>query len=396
MRAPFDYDVAMSLRTVTIFGVVVSLLGGVSLGVAAFWSTTYYVGETRHERLLLSAAREIQESYVKEVDADDLVDHAIRGMVDALDGHSAFLDDDALIALEEETRGRFGGIGIKVGMLKGYVTVASPMVGTPAARAGIAAGDRLIEVDHRSLKGRTLAEAVRELRGEPGTQVHLRLRREAQVQPLDFDIIRATIASVTGEMLSPGVGYVRIYQFDRPTHTDLQDLVAELKREGPLAGLVLDLRDNRGGLLETAVDIADAFLTSGIIVTIEGRRGQGPQSFHAISDDIAEGAPIVVLINGLSASASEVVAGALQDRGRAIVVGSKSYGKGSVQTVVRLGSRAIKLTTAHYLTPSGRKIQADGVTPDVALPPNQGESEQDYDRRLFETALAELQEITRG
>ncbi|MCY4059801.1 MAG: PDZ domain-containing protein, partial [Gammaproteobacteria bacterium] len=205
----------MALRPITIIGVVVSMLGGVSLGVAAFWSAVYYDTDARHERLLVSAAREIQGSYIAEVDPDDLVDNAIRGMVEGLDGHSAFLDNDALVVLDEETTGRFGGIGIEVGMVDGLPTVIAPITDGPAERAGIAPGDRLIEVDHRALEGRTLSDAVRDLRGEPGTPVHVRIKRPARTEPLDFDLTRDSIASVVSRLLATGTGYIRIYTFDR-------------------------------------------------------------------------------------------------------------------------------------------------------------------------------------
>ena len=384
------------MRPVTLIGVVVSMLGGVSLGVAAFWSAVYYEGEARHERMLVSAAREIQGSYIAEVDPDDLVDNAIRGMVEGLDGHSAFLDDDALVVLEESTSGRFGGIGVDVAVVDGHVTVISPMTGGPAERVGIAAGDRVVEVDHRPLEGRTLSEAVDVLRGEPGTPVHLRIRRQSITEPLDFDITREWIASVVGRMLAPGVGYVRIYQFDRPTRADLEEAVEDLRRQGPLSGLILDLRGNPGGLLEVAVEVADAFLTEGVIVTIDGRQARAQRRFYAADDDIVAGVPIAVLIDGLSASASEVVAGALRDRGRAVVVGSRSFGKGSVQSVIRLGSGALKLTTAHYVTPSGHPIQDGGVAPDIRVLPEASESRRAYDRRLFDRALAELRRTGTG
>ena len=383
----------MALRPITIIGVVVSMLGGVSLGVAAFWSAVYYDGDARHERLLVSAAREIQGSYIAEVDADDLVDNAIRGMVEGLDGHSAFLDDDALVVLDEETTGRFGGIGVEVGMVDGLPTVIAPIADGPAERAGIAPGDRLIEVDHRALEGRTLSDAVRDLRGEPGTPVHVRIERPARTAPLDFDLTRDTIASVVSRLLSPGMGYVRIYQFDRPTRADLDNAISNLQQEGALTGLVLDLRSNPGGLLEVAVDVADAFLTDGVIVTIEGRQARRQRTFHATSAAVAEGVPIAVLINGQSASGSEVVAGALKDRGRAVLVGSPSFGKGSVQSVIRLGSGALKLTTARYLTPSGRSIDAGGVVPDLRVAKHADETPQGYDQRLFDAALQELQKI---
>ena len=386
----------MALRPVTIFGIVVSMLGGVALGVAAFWSTIYYEGDARHERLLVSAAREIQGSYIAEVDPDDLVDNAIRGMVEGLDGHSAFLDDDALIVLEESTSGRFGGIGIDVAMVDGHVTVITPMAGGPAERVGIAAGDRVIEVDHQPLEGRTLSDAVNELRGEPGTPVHLRVRRQSSTEPLDFDITRESIASVAARMQAPGVGYVRIYQFDRPTHTDLEAAIKDLRSQASLSGLILDLRGNPGGLLEVAVEVADAFMTEGVIVTIDGRQERVQRRFYATAGDILAGAPIAVLIDGLSASASEVVAGALQDTGRAVVIGSRSFGKGSVQSVIRLGSGALKLTTARYVTPSGHTIQDGGVSPDVRVMPQTRESRQSYDQRLFDTAVAELRTTGAG
>lgn len=386
----------MALRPITIIGVVVSMLGGVSLGVAAFWSAVYYEGEARHERQLVSAVREIQGSYIAEIDPDVLVDNAIRGMVEGLDGHSAFLDDDALVVPEEETTGRFGGIGIEVGMVDGHPTVIAPIAGGPAERAGITSGDRLIEVDHRPLGGRTLSDAVRNLRGEPGTAVHVRIRRPSEAEPIDFDLTRGAIASVVSRLLSPGTGYVRIYQFDRPTRTDLDNAVEELQQQGPLSGLVLDLRGNPGGLLETAVDVADAFLTDGVIVTIEGRQAHSQRTFHANSDIVAEGVPIAVLINGQSASGSEVVAGALKDRGRAVLIGTQSYGKGSVQSVIRLGSGALKLTTAHYLTPSGHSIDEGGVVPDIRLPRRPDETRQDHDKRILDAALGELQKTATG
>lgn len=380
----------MVLRTFTLLGVVASMVGGVCIGIGVFWSTTYYSNETRQERMLVSIAREIHEHYVEEVPDRSLVDNAIRGMVQGLDDHSTFLDVDALLALEEDTSGRFGGIGIEVGMVDGFVTVLSPLDGTPAARAGIAAGDRIVEVDHESLKGRTLTEAIGGVRGKVGTVVHLRVRRVTLGETLDFDVTRDLIASVTGRMLSPTHGYVRIAQFDRTTGDDLAMMVADLQRDGPLGGLVLDLRNNPGGLLEAAVDVADAFLSGGLIVSTEGRLPDNRQDLYADADDLVGGAPLAVLINGRSASASEVVAGALQDRDRATVLGSESFGKGSVQSVMRFDGRAIKLTTARYLTPSGRSIQAGGIEPDIRLARVEREGREDYDKRLLAAALDAL------
>ena len=380
----------MVLRTFTLLGVVASMVGGACIGIGVFWSTTYYSNETRQERMLVSIARDIREHYVEEVPDRNLVDNAIRGMVQGLDDHSTFLDVDALLALEEDTSGRFGGIGIEVGMVDGFVTVLSPLDGTPAARAGIAAGDRIVEVDHESLKGRTLTETIDEVRGKVGTAVHLRVRRVALGETLDFDVTRDLIASVTGRMLSPTHGYVRIAQFDKTTGDDLAMMVADLQRDGPLGGLVLDLRNNPGGLLDAAVDVADAFLSGGLIVSTEGRLPDSRQDLHADADDLVGGAPLAVLINGRSASASEVVAGALQDRDRATVLGSESFGKGSVQSVMRFDGRAIKLTTARYLTPSGRSIQSGGIEPDIRLARVEREGRKDYDKRLLAAALDAL------
>jgi len=385
----------MSLRPITLLGVVACMVGGVCIGIAAFW-TAYYDETAHQERLLLNVVREIRDHYVEDLPGNTLVDNAIRGMIDGLDDHSAFLDEAALLVLEEETSGRFGGIGLEVGMVDGYITVLSPLDGTPAARAGIVAGDRLIEVDHEPLKGRTLTEAVDELRGEPGTTVHVRVRRVALDESLDFDLTRDMIARTTGRLLAPGMGYVRVVQFDRMSGADLEAIVGELQRDAPLKGLILDLRSNPGGLLEAAVDVADAFLADGPIVSVEGRQPEERQAFEADPGDIIGGASLAVLINSRSASASEVVAGALKDRGRATLLGTRSFGKGSVQSVVRFEGRAIKFTTASYVTPSGKVIGPGGVAPDIVLAPGERELREDYDQRLLAVALASLEDDAQG
>ncbi|MYD97859.1 MAG: S41 family peptidase [Gammaproteobacteria bacterium] len=384
----------MVLRPITLLGVVISMVGGLCIGVAAFWTVNYYEESAMRERLLVGVAREIRDHYVEEVATTDLVDDAIRGMVEGLDRHSGFLDQDGLQALEQEASGHFGGIGLEVGMVDGYITVLSPLDGTPAARAGIVAGDRLIEVDHTPLKGRTLDEAIGDIRGQPGTTVHLRIRRAAQRASLDFDLTRDRIASVTGRLLSDAVGYVRLSQFDKTSGTALTAVVEELQAATPLTGLVLDLRNNPGGLLEAAVDVADTFLAGGLIVSTEGRGTESHGEYDADTDDILNGAPLAVLINDRSASAAEVVAGALKDRERAILLGTASFGKGSVQSVMRFEGRAIKLTTARYVTPSGVSIDSNGVAPHIEVPRSAGERRADYDKRLFAAALAALSDAT--
>ena len=258
-------------------------------------------------------------------------------------------------------------------------------------------GDTLIEVDHRSLRGRTLRETVKDLRGEPGTQVHVRLRREGVQTPMDFDLVRAAIrvSSVRSRLIEPGYGYVRIAQFQNKTPQDLREAVQRLadESEGGLRGLVVDLRNNPGGVLGASVDVADEFLDEGLIVYTEGRDEKPELRFLADDGDILEGAPLVVLINRGSASAAEVVAGALQDHGRATLVGTRSFGKGSVQSVLRLqGKRAIKLTTAHYYTPNGRSIQASGIDPDITVPISDTDSADAYDALLLAAAMRQLKE----
>ena len=368
---------------------------GVAFGVMAFQE---FVGELRFGRDISSLGavlQRVQDAYVEPIDEKTMTENAIRGIVDGLDKHSSFLDASALRDLREETTGSFGGIGIDIGLVKGYITVIAPLDDTPAAKAGLRAGDTLIEVNHRSLKGRTLRETVKDLRGEPGTDVHLRVRRDGAAAPLDFDLVRADIRvnSVRSRLIEPGYGYVRIAQFQNRTPGDLREAVQRLADEsaGGLLGLVVDLRNNPGGVLGASVDVADEFLDEGLIVYTQARDKKAEIRFMAEDGDILDGAPIVVLINRGSASAAEVVAGALQDHGRATVVGTKSYGKGSVQSVLELeGRRAIKLTTAHYYTPNGRSIQASGIDPDIALPMSKKDSAAAYDAMLLATAMRQL------
>lgn len=314
----------------------------------------------------------IKQDYVEPVSDKKLLEDAIRGMLSGLDPHSAYLASEEYKELQEGTTGQFGGLGIEVGMENGFVKVVSPIDDTPAQRAGIKAGDLIVRLDDKPVKGMTLADAVKIMRGEPGSQIVLTVIREGEEAPLKFELTRDIIKvkSVKNRLLEKNYGYLRISSFQSGTGQSLLEALDELKKEneGPLKGVVLDLRNNPGGVLNAAVDVSDAFIESGVIVYTEGRIKNSEMRFNATPDDVLNGAPIVVLINGGSASASEIVAGALQDHKRAIIMGEKSFGKGSVQTILPTSNgAAVKLTTARYFTPSGRSIQAEGIEPDVTL-----------------------------
>jgi len=314
----------------------------------------------------------IKSDYVEEVEDKVLLEHAIRGMLSGLDPHSSYLGDEEYKELRVGTRGEFGGLGIEVGLEDGFVKVIAPIDDTPAQRAGIQAGDLIIRLDDKPVKGMSLNEAVNIMRGKPGTSISLTLLREGVDKPVELKIERDIIRvdSVKSRMLEPGFGYLRVSHFQSRTTDDLLKAVGKLKKEAAdgLNGLVLDLRNNPGGVLNSAVSVSDAFLENGLIVYTEGRVEDSKLEFKAGPDDVLAGAPMVVLVNGGSASASEIVAGALQDHKRAIILGEQTFGKGSVQTVIPVDrSSAIKLTTARYFTPSGRSIQAEGIEPDIAL-----------------------------
>jgi len=314
----------------------------------------------------------IKNDYVEDVEDSELLESAIRGMLSGLDPHSAYLDHEQFKELQVGTTGEFGGLGIEVGMEDGFVKVIAPIDDTPAKRAGIKAGDLIIRLDDTPVKGLTLNEAVKIMRGKPGTILKLTVVREGVEQPLKIDIKRDVIKvkSVKSRMLEEGFGYVRISQFQSKTAENMVDAIDDLKKEsgGSLKGMVLDLRNNPGGVLNGAVAVSDAFLKKGLIVYTEGRVNDSKLRFNATPDDIIDDAPLVVLVNQGSASASEIVSGALQDHHRAIIVGTRTFGKGSVQTILPLSNgTAVKLTTARYYTPAGRSIQAEGIVPDIAL-----------------------------
>jgi len=315
----------------------------------------------------------IKSDYVEAVDDKTLLQSAIRGMLAGLDPHSSYLDAEEYQDLQVGTSGEFGGLGIEVGMEDGFVKVIAPIDDTPAERAGLEAGDLIIRIDEKPVKGMSLNDAVNVMRGKPGTRINLTILREGDDRPFDVDLERDVIqvASVKSRTLEPGYGYVRISHFQSHTTEDLLSALNEIEKAngGALKGLVLDLRNNPGGVLNSAVGVSDAFLVGGVIVSTKGRVEDSQLEFKAGPDDVLEGAPIVVLVNAGSASASEIVAGALQDHKRAIIMGSPTFGKGSVQTIVPIDDiTALKLTTARYYTPSGRSIQAHGIAPDIELP----------------------------
>ncbi len=312
----------------------------------------------------------IKADYVEPVDDKKLLRDAIQGMLAGLDPHSSYLDPEGVKDLRVGTEGKFGGLGIEVTMEDGLVKVISPIEDTPAARAGIKPGDFIVRLDEKPVKGMTLNDAVKIMRGKPGTDIVLTVMREGQPKPLKFTLTRAEISmqSIKQRMLEDGYAYVRITQFQANTGENLKDALNKLKLQskGTLKGLVLDLRNNPGGVLNAAVTVSDAFLTSGLIVYTEGRVADAEMRYSATPPDLVNGAPIVVLVNGGSASASEIVAGALQDHKRAVIMGTKTFGKGSVQTILPMsGGAALKITTARYFTPKGRSIQATGIVPDV-------------------------------
>ena len=316
----------------------------------------------------------VQKNYVDDVSTDQLIDGAINGMLSSLDPHSAYLTPDLYKELQVDTRGSFGGLGIEITQRNGVLTVVSPIEDTPAFRAGVKSGDQIIKIDNEFTKDMTLLQAVKLMRGPEGSKIALTIRRENVPDWLDLTLKREVIQikSVKYRVLEPHYGYLRITQFQERTEHDAKSALAAMEKEaGGLQGLVLDLRNNPGGLLSQAVKVADLFLDSGLVVYTEGRLENQAQKFYAHKGTGNTDFPMVVLVNGGSASASEIVAGALQDHKRALVLGTQTFGKGSVQTILPLaeGDAAIRLTTARYFTPNGRSIQATGITPDIIMEP---------------------------
>jgi carboxyl-terminal processing protease len=371
----------MSLKTRGILVLVIGTIMGLSLsfggGVLAnrdkpgrqdlAWEQT---------RLMAEVMERVHRDYVEPIDDTELMDSAIRGMVSGLDRHSEFLDADEYRDIRNSTAGKYSGVGLEVSTQDGAIMVIAPIDGTPAQRAGIASGDEIIEIDGVSVRNSGLNDAIGKMRGHAGTPLTIKVRRQDYDDPLTFHLTRQkiTVASVRHEVLQPSYGYVRLSQFNESTADELSRAIDEMTDEvqeqtgDMLAGLVLDLRNNPGGILDSAVEVSDLFLDEGIIVTAEGRTPESRFRRDAEIGDIMDGAAVVVLVNGGSASASEIVAGALQDQGRALIIGTTTFGKGLVQTVMPLSKgRAIKLTTSHYYTPSGDSIHETGITPDIVV-----------------------------
>lgn len=364
-----------------LYGVLIGTLLGTFLGL-----TTQVYADTKKQKELpyvelkqfTHVIDQVKKHYVEDVEDEALFEEAIRGMLAGLDPHSAYLDKDSMRELKTSTSGKFGGLGIEVTSEDGFVKVVSPIDNTPASKAGIQPGDLIIRIDDTPVKGMSLNDAVALMRGPKGEKITLTILRQNADAPIVVELTREIIKvdSVRAEILEPGYGYLRISHFQAGTGKDVKTALNKLEKEngGKLGGLVLDLRNNPGGVLEASVDVSDVFLDSKkighdrLVVYTEGRMPSSKMREHARTGDALQGAPIVVLVNSGSASASEIVAGALQDHGRAIIMGTSTFGKGSVQTVIPLqDDNGLKLTTALYYTPSGRSIQAEGIVPDITL-----------------------------
>jgi len=321
-------------------------------------------------RIFTEVLNRIRSAYVEPIDDKTLLENAIKGMLAGIDPHSTYLAADDYDQLQESTTGEFGGLGVEVGIEDGFIKVIAPMDGSPADRAGVQAGDLIIKLDDTPAREVTLGDTIDLMRGEPGTSVVLTILREGVSDPFEITVTREIIQarSIRYRMVEPGYAYIRIGTFSVDTGDEVKNALNKLYEDNDIKGIVLDLRNNPGGVLQSAVGVVDAFIDEGLIVYTEGRVENADMRFEASAEDASRGAPLVVLINSGSASASEIVAGALQDHQRAIIMGTASFGKGSVQTVLPLtNDRAIKLTTALYFTPSGRSIQATGITPDIKV-----------------------------
>lgn len=321
-------------------------------------------------RIFAEVLERVRLAYVEEVDEKKLLHAAVRGMLMELDPHSSYLEPEDFEELQISTQGEFGGLGIEITMEEDAVTVVTPYDDTPASKAGLKPGDTIVAVDGDSVKGKNLQEVVKLLRGDIGSNITVTIVPKGSDSPRNIDMVRDRIEvqSVRHKMLRPGYGYVRINQFQTRTGDDVRNALRNLQQDAPIKGLVLDLRNNPGGILTGAVEVADLFLRNGLIVYTEGRMREERLQYEATPNTLIPDTPMVVLVNGGSASASEIVAGALQDHSRAVLAGQRTFGKGSVQSVLPLsGDSALKLTTARYFTPAGRSIQADGIHPDVVF-----------------------------
>lgn len=363
----------MSLKTRAILVVVIGVVMGLSLSLSGkLVSVEPTLDEEQlaweQARLFAEVMELVKQDYVEPIDDAELLESAVRGMVSGLDPHSAYLDAEEYREIRISTTGSYTGVGVEIGEVDGVIRVISPLAGSPAARAGIRSGDEIIAVNGVAMDLGNLEEVLGRMRGRQGSKVTLTIARNGEL--IDHEMRREIIrvASVHSEIMDPSIGYVRLSQFSETTPRELSRAIDKLhdQNKGLLAGLILDLRNNPGGVLDAAVDVSDLFLNSGVIVSADGRSADSHFKRSAHRGDILDGADIVVLVNEGSASASEIVAGALQDHGRAVVIGTSTFGKGLVQTVVPLSQgRAIKLTTSRYYTPSGDSIHDVGITPDV-------------------------------
>jgi carboxyl-terminal processing protease len=350
---------------------MILLVGGILLVNGNSGSVKAGTGDIyKNMEILTEVIRQIEKNYVEPQDAQRLVQGAIKGMVQSLDPHSSYMTKEEHQELMIETKGSFSGVGIEITFRDNVLTVVSPIEGTPAYKAGIQAGDKIIRIDGKLTNDMSLPEAVKAIRGERGSKVDLTIMREGLEKPLEFSLTRDVIPikSVRSYLLTPKIGYVRISTFQSRTGQDLSAELEGLEKSRKLEGLVLDLRNNPGGLLSQAIDVADVFLDSGVIVSTKGRNSSQDLKATAHKEKVERKYPIVVLVNGGSASASEIVAGALQDNKRALILGTRTFGKGSVQTILPLSDGSgLRLTTAMYYTPSGKSIQVSGIVPDVEL-----------------------------
>jgi carboxyl-terminal processing protease len=391
------------IRNLKIVSVIILVfILGVTVGLGRFHKVSALSNSTYEDlKVFTDVLSLLQREYVEETKSKDLIYGAIKGMLETMDPHSAFLPPAMYKEMQEETKGRFEGLGIEITLRDGVLTVVSPIEDTPAFKAGIQAGDQILKIEGESTKNLNLLEAVKRLRGPKGSKVTITIMRERLTAPRDYTLTRDVIPirSVRYELLEKQYGYVRLFQFQEKTNNDFQKAVKALEEDakGELKGLILDLRNNPGGLLDQAVKVADRFIESGLIVSIEGKREEHKMRFNAQpqGDGLAR-YPLVVLVNGGSASGAEIVAGAIQDHGRGIVLGTQTFGKGSVQTIFPLkDGSGLRLTTARYYTPSGRSIQAKGIVPDIIIkpalpeeekvaPPPKQPTEKDLERHLID------------
>ena len=370
-------NVKIVLMVFAVFLVGVLIGSGQSQKVSALSNSTY-----EDLKVFTDVLGLIQKDYVEETKSKDLIYGAIKGMLETLDPHSAFMPPNMYKEMQEETKGRFEGLGIEITIKDTVLTVVSPIEGTPAYKAGILAGDQIVKIDGESTKNFTLMDSVKRLRGPRGTKVTISVLREGFTKPKDFTLVREVIPvrSVRHELLEKNYGYIRLSQFQEKTDDEFEKAIKALEDESKrtLRGLILDLRNNPGGLLDQAVKITDRFVESGLIVSVEGRKEDQKMKFYAHPDGKLAHYPLVVLVNGGSASGAEIVAGALQDQGRGLIVGTQTFGKGSVQTIIPLkDGSGLRLTTARYYTPSGRSIQAKGIVPDIIVKPSRPEEEKE-------------------